>query len=227
MQPFENGKHYRDDHTFLPKITNWQKLLFYRKSVVLYDLTYHFTQRFMRLGDRTIDQMVQAARSGKQNIIEGLTDGTTSMEMQIKLLNVARGSNQELMADYEDYLRTRHLQQWKPGSPEFQKVRDFCYNHHDSSDYEPFYQTATDEQLANMALTLCHSVDSMLGKFVKAKEADFAENGGIRERMTAARLDLRADQKAYIAHMEEQLRSLTAENESLRAELAALRRREI
>lgn len=225
MDTFSNGKHYREDHTFLPKITNWQNLLFYKKSLILYDLTYHFTKRFLRLGDRTIDQMVQAARSDKQNIIEGLTDGTTSMEMQIKLLNVARGSNQELLADYEDYIRTRQLKSWKPGTPEFQKVYDFCYAHHESSDYEPYYQTATDEQLANMALTLCHSVDTMLGKYIKGKETDFAENGGIRERMTAARLDLRADQKAYIAELEQQVRRLQTENASLKAELAALKSR--
>lgn len=217
MQTFENGRHYREDHTFLPKMTNWHNLLFYKKSLVLYDLTFHFTKRFLRLGDRTIDQMVQAARSDKQNIIEGLTDGTTSMEMQIKLLNVARGSNQELLADYEDYLRTRHLVQWKPGSAEFQKVHDFCYSHHESADYAPFYETATDEQLANMALTLCHSVDTMLGKYIKKKEADFAENGGIRERMTAARLDLRADQKAYIEKLEAKIRSLEAELAALRS----------
>ena len=101
----------------LPKVllneVQYQDLYFYQKSEVLYALTYHFAKRFLpSRGDRTVDQMVQAARSGKQNIIEGLADGMTSTEMQLKLLNVARSSLKELRADYEDYLRTRHLTLW-------------------------------------------------------------------------------------------------------------------
>ena len=83
----------------------YQDLFFYQKSEVLYAMTYHFCKRFLpEHGDRTVDQMVQAARSGKQNIIEGLADGMTSTEMQLKLLNVARSSLKELRADYEDYV---------------------------------------------------------------------------------------------------------------------------
>lgn len=90
----------------------WETLYFYQKSVVLYQMTFFFTKRFLRKGDRTVDQMVQAARSGKQNIVEGSADGVTSMEMEIKLMNAARGSIQELQKDYEDYLVSRGQEVW-------------------------------------------------------------------------------------------------------------------
>ena len=84
---------------------NWKNLWFYQKTVVLYQMTYIFTKRFLPIyGDRTVDQMVQAARSGKQNIVEGSADGVTSMELELKLLNVARASIQELLEDYEDFI---------------------------------------------------------------------------------------------------------------------------
>lgn len=86
--------------TFLRKQTHWEDLYFYQKANTLYMLTFRFTERFLRKGDRTIDQMVQAARSGKQNIVEGAADGVTSMEMEVKLLNCARGSLKELREDY-------------------------------------------------------------------------------------------------------------------------------
>ena len=94
----------------LKKAVVWKDLYFYRKSDTVYQLTVEFCRRFLpAYGDRTVDQMVQAARSGKQNIVEGSEDGQTSSEMEIKLMNVARGSLQELRSDYLDYLHTRHL----------------------------------------------------------------------------------------------------------------------
>ena len=95
---------------------NWKNLWFYQKTVVLYQMTYVFTKRFLpTYGDRTVDQMVQAARSGKQNIVEGSADGVTSMEMELRLLNVARASIQELLEDYEDYIISHRLVKWKQG----------------------------------------------------------------------------------------------------------------
>ena len=103
----------------LRKQTNWENLYFYQKANVLYQLTFAFTKRFLKRGDRTIDQMVQAARSGKQNIVEGSADGVTSMEMELKLLNTARGSLKELKEDYEDYLASRHLTRWNAGTSRY------------------------------------------------------------------------------------------------------------
>ena len=98
--------------------TKWENLFFYKKTVVLYQLTVVFCKRFLpKYGDRTVDQMVQAARSGKQNIVEGLADGVTSTEMTIKLLNVARASLAELREDYLDYLRAHALSPWAAKHP--------------------------------------------------------------------------------------------------------------
>lgn len=101
------GEISRTPPPILRRQTNWENLYFYQKTVVLYQLTYVFCRRFLpKYGDRTVDQMVQAARSGKQNIVEGFADGVTSTEMELKLLNVARASIKELKEDYIDYLRS-------------------------------------------------------------------------------------------------------------------------
>ena len=199
--------------------TNWEKLYFYQKTVVLYQMTYIFCQRFLpKYGDRTVDQMVQAARSGKQNIVEGCADGVTSTEMELKLLNVARASIKELKEDYLDYIRSRGLTLWNAKHPRYNGLLSFCRTHNALEDYEPFFDKWTDEELANCANTLCHMVDRMLTTHLAKKEADFTENGGIRERMTAARLGRRQTQNEEIA-------ALKAENASLRREIAALKAR--
>jgi four helix bundle suffix protein len=199
--------------------TNWERLYFYQKTVVLYQMTYIFCQRFLpKHGDRTVDQMVQAARSGKQNIVEGCADGVTSTEMELKLLNVARASIKELKEDYLDYIRSRGLCLWNAKHPRYNGLLSFCRTHNALEDYEPFFSKWTDEELANCANTLCHMVDRMLTTHLAKKEADFTENGGIRERMTAARLGRRQTQNEEIA-------ALKAENASLRREIAALKAR--
>ena len=199
--------------------TNWEKLYFYQKTVVLYQMTYIFCQRFLpKHGDRTVDQMVQAARSGKQNIVEGCADGVTSTEMELKLLNVARASIKEQKEDYLDYIRSRGLCLWNAKHPRYNGLLSFCRTHNALEDYEPFFSKWTDEELANCANTLCHMVDRMLTTHLAKKEADFTENGGIRERMTAARLGRRQTQNEEIA-------ALKAENASLRREIAALKAR--
>lgn len=206
-----------------PKIlrpqTNWENLYFYQKAVVLYQMTYVFCRRFLPAhGDRTVDQMVQAARSGKQNIVEGFADGVTSTEMELKLLNVARASLKELKEDYVDYLRSRGLELWDAKHPRYDGLLKFCRAHNKLAEYEPFFEKWTDEELANCANTLCHMVDRMMATHLKNKESDFTENGGIRERMTAARLGRRQTQNEEIA-------ALKAENASLRREIAALKAR--
>src|ERR1700687_359015 len=102
---------------------NYRELLSYQKAEVVYDLTFRFCQRFLSRGDRTVDQMVQAARSGKQNIVEGSKASGTSKETEIKLTNVARASLEELLVDYRDFLRVRDLRLWEKDSKEAQFVR--------------------------------------------------------------------------------------------------------
>ena len=151
----------------LRKQPNWEGLYFYQKSNVLYQLTFVFTKRFLTRGDRTIDQMVQAARSGKQNIVEGSADGVTSMEMELKLLNVARSSIKELKEDYEDYITSRHLQRWNPGHERYDGMLKFCRKHNRIEDYQDYFEKWTDEEMANIALTLCHMVDRMMMTYQK------------------------------------------------------------
>ena len=115
----------------------WEELYFYQKSVVLYQLTYIFIQRYLKRGDRTIDQMLQAARSGKQNIVEGSADGVTSMEMELKLLNVARASLKELREDYEDYVLSRKLTRWDVKHPRYDTMLQLCRKHNKRAEYSP------------------------------------------------------------------------------------------
>ena len=202
----------------------WEDLYFYKKTVVLDQLTFVFCQRFLpKYGDRTVDQMVQAARSGKQNIVEGFADGVTSTEMELKLLNVARASLKELKEDYLDYLRRHSLALWGAKHPRYDGLLRFCREHNDLTDYQPFFGKWTDEELANCANTLCHMVDKMMSTFLEKKEADFTENGGIRERMTAARLGRRQTQNEEIAELRAEVARLKAENASLRRELVAMK----
>ena len=203
----------------LKKPVEWKKLYFYRKSDAIYQLTVEFCRRFLPpYGDRTVDQMIQAARSGKQNIVEGSEDGQTSSEMEIKLLNVARGSLQELCADYHDYLNNQHLTLWATDSPRLQRLRQFCCSHNDYFDYAPLVDKMSDEEMANMAITLCHQTNKMMCAYLEWLERRFVENGGIKERMHAARTGYRKAQDSY-------LQALETENQQLKAEIASLKRR--
>ena len=207
----------------LKKAVVWKELYFYRKSDAIYQLTVDFCRRFLpAYGDRTVDQMVQAARSGKQNIVEGSEDGQTSSEMEIKLLNVARGSLQELRADYIDYLHTHHLNQWDKDNPRLQRLREFCHRHNDYSDYEPLTGKMTDEEMANLALTLCLQTVKLMCAYIERLEELFIKEGGIKERMYAARTGYRQQQDAHLKAVEEENRRLKAENQALKTRILEL-----
>lgn len=205
----------------------WEDLYFYQKSVVLYQMTVVFCRRFLpKYGDRTVDQMVQAARSGKQNIVEGFADGVTSTEMELKLVNVARASLKELKEDYVDYLRSHALALWDAKHPRYDGLLKFCREHNKVEDYAPHFEKWTDEEFANCANTLCHMIDKMMATWLAKKAEDFKENGGIRERMTAVRLGRRQTQNEEIAALKAENARLKGEVESLRRELAARAARE-
>lgn len=210
--------------SILRKEKNWESLHFYQKTVVLYQLTYVFCRRFMpKFGDRTVDQMIQAARSGKQNIVEGMADGVTSMELELKLINVARSSLKELREDYEDYLLAHHLSRWHKNHPRYDQLLEFCSQHNLLEDYLPYFERWTDEEMCNVALSLCHFTDKMMVSFEQFLEKDFKENGGIRERMTAARLGYRNMQKATIESQNREISALKAEIERLKKEIERLK----
>ena len=182
------------NYHYLRKQTRWENLWFYQKAVTLYDMTVVFCRRFFpAYGDRTVDQMVQAARSGKQNIVEGSADGVTSTEMEAKLLNVARASIKELKEDYLDYLRSHKLTLWDENHPRYTAMQHFCQNHNKAEEYAPYFERWTDVEMANAAVTLCCMVDTMMQTYQKKKEKEFFTEGGIKERMTAARLGYRTD----------------------------------
>jgi four helix bundle suffix protein len=207
----------------LKKAVVWKDLYFYRKSDALYQITVEFCKRFLPAhGDRTVDQMVQAARSGKQNIVEGSADGVTSMEMELKLLNVARSSIQELLEDYEDYLPAHRLTRWAAGHSRYDQMLGFCREHNHLADYEPFFEKWTAEEMANLAITLCHMVDKMMSTYQQKKEQEFITQGGIRERMTAARLGYRTNQRETIEQLTREIEQLKQENTQLKNKLNQL-----
>ena len=119
-----------ESQSFIPPHGHYEELLSYQKAQVVYDLTFRFCARFLARNDRTIDQMVQAARSGKQNIVEGSKASGTSKEMELKLTNVARASLEELLEDYRDYLRVRDLPLWEKDSKEARFVRNLGHKSH-------------------------------------------------------------------------------------------------
>lgn len=178
---------------FLPKRGNYRDLLIYQKAECIYDITYYFAHHYLEKGDRTIDQMVQAARSGKQNIVEGSAASTMSRETELKLTQVAKASLQELLVDYEDYLRVRGLEQWGLDSEKMQQTRAFCRAHSDSALYRAAMPNRSAETIANIALVLIHQTDVLIDKYIEDLKQDFLKNGGVREEMSRARRAVREE----------------------------------
>lgn len=176
---------------FLPLRGNYRNLIAFRKAECIYDITYFFAHKYLGKGDRTIDQMIQAARSGRQNIAEGCSASTTSKETEIKLLNVAKASLQELLLDFEDYLRVRNLELWDVNSPKAIQTRNVCSNHNDSAFYRDAIAIRSDETICNIEITLIHQTDVFLRKLIERAKKDFLENGGIKEQMYQARINYR------------------------------------
>lgn len=182
------------DKSFLPLRGNYRSLIVYQKAECIYDVTFFFAHKFLEKGDRTVDQMVQAARSGKQNIAEGSAASTTSRETELKLMNVAKASLQELLIDYEDYLRVRGLEQWQSTDSRYIRSRKVAAKHNDSAYYREAVAVRSDETVANIAITLIHQADAMLLKLIEVLKRQFVQQGGIREEMTRARLSYRNGQ---------------------------------
>ena len=181
-----------DDH-FIPPHGGYESLLSYQKAVVVYVGTCFFVKKWLpRHGDRTVDQMVQAARSGKQNIVEGSVASGTSKEMEVKLTNVARASLEELKEDYRDFLRTRGLAQWDSAHRYALRLR--ALNRTPGANYETFQkgiESDDPEIAANVLLGLTTVTCYLLQKQLAALEQAFLKEGGLRERMTRARLVVR------------------------------------
>lgn len=194
------GRHTSPDgpaeRRIIPPRGDYRTLITYQKAKVIYDLTYRFWQRFMTRGDRTIDQMVQAARSVKQNIVEGSRSGTTSKESEIKLTNVARASMDELLEDYEDFLRVREYTLWDKDSREAAYARKLGAKPNLSfDDLREIVNSRPADVVANIAICLIHQTNYLLDRQLAALEKNFLASGGLRERMTKARLEERDKHK--------------------------------
>lgn len=221
------------DFKILKPQVRWENLYFYQKSDVIYQMSFVFCDRFIHLyKDRTRDQVIQAARSCKQNIVEGLADGVTSTETQMKLLNVARSSLKELREDFEDYVKSRHLKFY--GNPQggvipssyydndtcrYDAMLIFCRNHNKLSEYESYFQSWTDEELCNYGVTLCHMIDKMMLSFMSKLELEFVTEGGIKERMYKARTGYRSAQDDRLLQLETERTKMEEELVSLRHQL--------
>ena len=171
----------------IPRKGNYKKLLSYQKTEVIFEMTYYFCHNYLQRGDRTIDQMVQAARSGKQNIVEGCAASATSNKTEIRLVSVAKASLQELLEDYEDYLRTRGHWQWEEGSKELEVMRRLGRTHNDAPFFMDLVKTRPPETIANMAIVLIKQADYLLFKQLQRLADDFVEEGGFSERMMRIR----------------------------------------
>ncbi|MBN2686412.1 MAG: four helix bundle protein [Pontiellaceae bacterium] len=208
------------DKGFIPPHGGYQELLSYQRAVVVYDATVVFCRDFFQKYDRTIDQMVQAARSGKQNIIEGSMASGTSKETELKLTNVARASLEELLEDYRDFLRTRQAVEWDKNSKEALFVRrlasgkihlneggtkatkvthgtgqDRSHTSHASPviTYDAFrsFENRPADVRANVIICLIHQTNYLLDQQIRKLEQDFLNEGGLRERMSRARIESR------------------------------------
>jgi len=189
----ENNK---NKEGFIPQHGGYRNLITFQKAEIIYDGTVYFTRRFFKKYDRTVDQMVQAARSGKQNIAEGSMASATSKETEIKLTNVARASLEELLIDYEDFLRTNKLEIWSKDHKLALRFREL--NKTPNANYETYKRAIENDKpeiCANAMICLINIVTYLLHRQIETLEKAFLNEGGLRERMLKARLEKRNKNK--------------------------------
>ena len=180
---------------FIPSHGGYQKLLSYQRAEVVYDATVKFCADLLDRRDRTVDQMVQAARSGKQNIVEASMASGTSKETEIKLTNVARASLEEILTDFRDFLRTRGLSEWHKDDACVRRLQTLIRA--PNTGYETFRKAVENPDpaiRANAIIGLIKVTNYLLDQQLRRLEKDFLEQGGLREAMTRARLEQRSKQ---------------------------------
>lgn len=183
------GRYPAPEERLIPPRGDYRTLLSFQKAEVVYDITFRFAHKYLSHGDRTVDQMIQSARSGKKNILEGSKAGRTSKETEIKLTNVARASLEELLDDYLDFLRARDLPIWEKDSKEALFVRQLGRKEPQTYElYRAFVETRPPEVTANIAVCLINQTNYLIDQQLLRLEEDFVKDGGLRERMTRARV---------------------------------------
>lgn len=178
-----------NEDRFLPISGKYEDWNVYKLSLIICDITDYFVKNYLaKYGDRTVDQMRQAARSGKQNIVEGACAAATSRETEIKLTNVAKASLKELLEDYKDYLRQHNLKLWDKDDPRISQIRAFARKHDRPEPYIERLSQRSEETICNIAITLLHQLDYMLYCVIERAKKIFLEKGGIKEEMYRARI---------------------------------------
>jgi restriction system protein len=179
-------------NNFIDPHGGFRSLKSYQMSEIVYDGTVVFCDRWIGRRSRTHDQMVQAARSGKQNIAEGSMASGTSKKFELKLVGVARASLEELLLDYQDFLRQRKLPLWEKNHPQAQKIRKLAYASNRSyTTYRPYIEGARPEVAANTLICLIHQANFLLDQQLRQLEKQFLEQGGFTEKLYRARHNTR------------------------------------
>ena len=177
---------------FIDPHGGFRKLRSYQMAEIVYDATVVFCDRWIGRRSRTHDQMVQAARSGKQNIAEGSMASGTSKKFELKLVGVARASLEELLLDYQDFLRQRNLPLWEKNHPKAQKIRKLAYARNRSyMTYRPYIEGVPPEVAANALICLIHQTNFLLDQQLRQLEKEFLEQGGFTEKLYRARHNAR------------------------------------
>ncbi len=181
------------ENTLIPSHGGYRDLQSYRTAEIIYDATVAFCARFIEKRSRTNDQMVQAARSGKQNIAEGSMASGTSKKTELKLVGVARASLEELLLDYEDFLRQKTLELWGKENPHAREIRALAYKSDRSyMTYKTYVEEKDPETAANAVICLIHQANYLLDRQLKSLEKRFLEEGGFTERLYRMRTEKRS-----------------------------------
>ncbi|MGI5922833.1 MAG: four helix bundle suffix domain-containing protein [Lentisphaeria bacterium] len=178
---------------FIPPHGGYEALHSYKKSLIIFVATYYLAEKWVRMGSRTRDQMEQSARSGKQNIVEGSLASATSKKTELHLTNVARASIGELLEDYKDFLRLRRLPIWHKDDPRMLAIRALGTEQATYENYQSYIESDDPELVGNVMVCLCAQAGYLLDQQLRELERAFLHEGGIRERMTRARLEARGE----------------------------------
>jgi restriction system protein len=182
--------------TLIPPHGGYRDLKSYQMAEIVYDATTVFCDRFIDRRSRTHDQMVQAARSGKQNIAEGSVASGTSKKTELKLVSAARASLEELLLDFQDFLRQKSLPLWPKGHPQAQEIRALAYRSNRAyTTYKPYFEGSSPEVAANAAICLIHQANYLLDQQLRSLEKGFLEEGGFTERLYRVRSQTRGPWK--------------------------------
>ena len=198
---------------FIPAHGGFERLASYQKTQIIFRATYFIAGKWVRAGSRTRDQMEQSARSGKQNIVEGSLASATSKQMELTLTNVARASIGELLEDFKDFLMVRNLPLWPKDSEKAMAIRDLSKGQNVTYEtYRTYVESDDPEVVGNVMICLCNQACYLLDQQIRELELSFVEEGGIRERMTKARIEARnqADQAPVCPLCNKPMRRRTA-----------------